>query len=61
MTETFSYVIDVEEGEDITGEYNIVSYYADAVAKSDTALADIVAKFYNYCKSAYEYKLAVTK
>ena len=60
MTETFSYVIDVEEGEDITGEYNIVSYYADAVAKSDTALADIVAKFYNYCKSAYEYKLAVT-
>ena len=60
MTETFSYVIDVEEGEDITGEYNIISYYADAVEKSDMALADIVAKFYNYCKSAYEYKLAVT-
>ena len=57
MTETFTYEI---EGTEITGEYNIVSYYADAVAKSDTALADIVAKFYNYCKSAYEYKLAVT-
>ena len=57
MTETFTYEI---EGTEITGEYNIISYYADAVAKSDTALADIVAKFYNYCESAVEYKTAVT-
>ena len=53
MTETFSYEI---EGTAISGEYNIISYYADAAAKSDTALADIVAKFYNYCESAYEYR-----
>ena len=53
MTETFTYEI---EGTAISGEYNIISYYADAAAKSDTALADIVAKFYNYCESASAYR-----
>ena len=53
MTETLTYEI---KGTEISGEYNIISYYADAVAKSDTALVDIVAKFYNYCLSAKDYK-----
>ena len=53
MTEVFSYEIADTE---IKGEYNLIAYYADAVEKSDNELTDIVAKFYNYCYSAKEYR-----
>ncbi len=53
MTEVFSYEIADTE---ISGEYNLIAYYADAVEKSDTELSDIVAKFYNYCASAKAYR-----
>ena len=53
MTEVFSYEIADTE---ISGEYNLIAYYADALSKSDAELVDIVAKFYNYCASAKAYK-----
>ena len=64
MTETFSYVIDVEDGEDITGSYNLISYYAyisgdgenDYKEADKALLTDLVAKFYNYCASAKAYR-----
>ena len=64
MTETFSYVIDVEEGNDITGSYNLISYYAyisgdgenDYDGADKALLTDLVAKFYNYCASAAAYR-----
>ena len=53
MIEVFSYEIADAE---ISGEYNLISYYADAQQKGDAALMDIVSKFYNYCESAKAYK-----
>ena len=56
MTEVFSYEIADTE---ISGEYNLIAYYADAVEKSETELAEIVAKFYNYCASAKAYRNSI--
>ena len=63
MTETFSYTVDGD-----SGEYNLIAYYAYVSGEGDNfyqgadkeKLADLTAKFYNYCRSAAEYKTAVT-
>ena len=56
MTEVFSYEIRDTE---ISGEYNLIAYYADANTQADAELCDLVTKFYNYCYSASEYRNAV--
>ena len=56
MTEVFSYTV---KDTAVAGEYNLIAYYADAVEKSDTDLAEIVAKFYNYCLSAKAYRNSI--
>ncbi len=48
--------IDVYEGEAKLGSFHINSYYDFAKAGSDTALADLVEKFYTYCISAKAYR-----
>ena len=50
------------DGTSLSGAYTFstVEYAKKLLAKSDTALADIVAKFYNYCLSAKEYRQYVT-
>ena len=53
MTEVFSYKI---AGTDISGEYNLISYYVDTLGGDKAELTDLVAKFYNYCDSAKAYK-----
>ena len=56
MISVFSYEI---ADTDISGEYNLISYYADAVEKGDDKLINVVAMFYNYCKSADNYRKSV--
>lgn len=50
--------VELYEGENKIGSFHINAYCDFAVSEGDTALVDVVEKFYTYCKSALAYKKA---
>ncbi len=57
MTDTVSYTID---GTDISGEYNLKSYYDFAKAEGSATLVRLVERLWKYSESAALYKAEVT-
>lgn len=57
MTDTVSYTID---GTDISGEYNLKSYYDFAKAEGSDTLVRLVERLWKYSESAAFYKAEVT-